>query len=202
MSRWNALPDVWKASFEQAAVAYLRSGSVPIGAVVVDEGGRIIARGGNGFAHDRLAHAEIAALSAIPSSTDRSACEIYCTLEPCPMCAGAIRLCQLRAVHCAAFDPAAGCTELFEANDFMRAFPCSVHAPNIPQLELVVVALVSEFRHRTEHGRWREHWLRYHPIGAELGASLAKANAYRQWVSLSMSAEELYEHVAGLPKVA
>ena len=202
MSRWNALPDVWKASFKQATEAYLNSGSVPIGAVVVDERGRIVARGRNGLAHDRLAHAEIEALSAIPSATDRSKCEIYCTLEPCLMCVGAIRLSQLRAVHCAALDPAAGGAEFFDANEFMRAFPCSMHAPSSPELELVVVALVAEFRHRTDHSRWREHWVRYHPIGAELGSALSKANAYHQWVSSSISAEQLYEQVAGLHRAA
>jgi hypothetical protein len=62
--------------------------------------------------------------------------------------------------------------------------------------------LMAEFRHRTEHDRWREHWVRYHPLGAESGSSLAKANAYRQWVSSSISAEQLYEHVAGLHRAA
>jgi tRNA(adenine34) deaminase len=186
----------------QAVEAYLNSASAPIGAVVVDDLGQVVARGGNGFAHGRLAHAELAALSAIPRQTNRSRCEIYCTLEACLMCTGAIRLCQLHAVHCAAVDPAAGGTAFLGANEFMRQFPCSVYVAGIPELEFVVVTLVAEFRHRNGHGRWREHWARYHPRGVEVGASLATVNTYRDWASSHISAEQLYEQLALLQRAA
>jgi len=202
MRGWSALSEPWKASFAQAAHAYLHDGSVPIGAVVVSDGGEIVTRGRNGFAYGRLAHAEIAALSAISPAVDRSKCEIFCTLEPCPMCTGAIRLSQLRAVHCAADDPAAGSSAFLAANEFMREFPCSVHGPCDPELEFVVVTLIAEFRQRTRHDRWREQWQRSYPNAVAVGCSLASAGAHARWVSSSLSAEQLYEHVATLRMAA
>ena len=196
MSRWDALEHPWHAAFGEAAHAYLKLGSPPIGAVVVDASGEIIARGANDFPRDRLAHAEVTALSQIPAAMNRLKCEIYSTLEPCAMCAGAIRMCQLHAVHFAAADPSAGSSSLFGANEFMREFPCLVHGPDHPELELVVVALVVESRARNGHHRWREHWSQYHPSGVALGTRLATSGAYRDWVGQSLSPRELYERVA------
>ena len=202
MSHWHALGEIWQAAFEQAVFAYLRQASAPIGAVVVDDHGVIVARGANNISGNRLAHAEYAALSQFPPGADFRKHEIYSTLEPCPMCTGAIRMCQLPAVHFAAFDPSAGSAELLNANEFMREFPCSIHPPTHPQLELAIVALVVEYRIRTGHHRWRSHWLRYHLHGAELGAHLASSNAYREWVDSSISAGQLYEHLTLLRQAA
>jgi tRNA(Arg) A34 adenosine deaminase TadA len=196
VSHWDSLELPWQAAFGEAASAYLQLGSPPIGAVVVDEHGAIIARGANEFPRNRLAHAELAALSQIPAETNRSKCEIYSTLEPCAMCVGAIRMSQLHAVRFAASDPSAGSSSLFQANEFMREFPCSAHGPGDPELELVVVALVVESRTRNGHHRWREHWSQYHPRGAAVGAHLAASGAYREWAGRSLSPRDLYEHVA------
>ena len=84
---------------------------------------------------------------------DRTQCEIYSTLEPCPMCTGAVRMSQLRAVHFAARDPSAGSTEFLTANRFMREFPCVAHTPRDALLELVIVSLLMEYRRRTGHMR-------------------------------------------------
>jgi len=202
VSRWRSLTKPWQIAFELAIVAYLQRGSAPIGAVVVDDGGGIISRGANDFSSSRLAHAELAALSQIPTGVNRSTLEIFSTLEPCPMCTGAIRMCQLRAVHFAALDPSAGSTAFLAANDFMREFPCSVHPPSSRELELTVVALVVEFRIRTGHHRWREHWAGYHPQGSELGARLAAENAHGAWLNSSATAELIYEQLASLQSAA
>ena len=196
VSRWDSLEQTWQVAFGEAAHAYLKLGSPPIGAVVVDASGEIIARGANDFPRNRLDHAEVTALSQIPVTTDRLKCEIYSTLEPCAMCAGAIRICQLHAAHFAAADPSAGSSSLFRVNEFMREFPCSVHGPHDPELELVVVSLVVEWRARNGHHRWREHWSQYHPGGASLGSRLAASGAYRDWAGRSLSPRELYECVS------
>jgi tRNA(adenine34) deaminase len=202
VSHWRALAEPWRAAFEQAVIAYLQQASAPIGAVVVNADGKIVSRGANHFSSNRLAHAEMAALLKIPSGADRSAYELFSVLEPCPMCIGAIRLCQLRAVHFAAADPSAGSSSFLDANDFMRAFPCSVHPPHDHALELAVVALAVEFRTRTGHHRWRERWAAYHPQGTALGARLAHENAHGAWRSSSASAEQIYEQLASLQSAA
>lgn len=71
-----------------------RAGEVPVGAVVV-KNGEIIAEGSNSCERDRdpLLHAEMKAIRSALQKTgarDLRGCELYVTLEPCPMCAGAV----------------------------------------------------------------------------------------------------------------
>ncbi len=83
-----------RAALEQAGLAGAR-GEIPIGAIVVDETGAVIAAAGNSRDEliDPTAHAEVLALRAAAQVRgDRllTGCTIYVTLEPCPMCAGAV----------------------------------------------------------------------------------------------------------------
>ncbi len=100
-----------KRALELARLAAL-AGDVPVGAVIVREG-EIVAeayneREANGSA---IAHAEILAIERACERLGRwrlSDCELYVTLEPCPMCAGAILNARLGAVCYALGDPRAG----------------------------------------------------------------------------------------------
>jgi len=87
-------------------------GEVPVGAVVV-RAGRIIGRGGNSpiVASDPTAHAEIAALreAALAAGNYRLPdCDLYVTLEPCAMCAGAIMHARIARLVFGARDPKTG----------------------------------------------------------------------------------------------
>jgi tRNA(adenine34) deaminase len=87
-------------------------GEVPVGAVVVREGA-IVGRGGNMpiVANDPTAHAEIAALrdaGRFVGNYRLPDCELYVTLEPCAMCAGAIMHARIRRVFFGAKDPKTG----------------------------------------------------------------------------------------------
>ena len=97
----------------QAGVA-LRRGEVPIGAVVVDAKGKIIARGYNRIEQDQCqaAHAEAQAIKkACKKSGDwrLNGCWIYVTLEPCLMCMGLIQLSRIEGVVFGAESPLFGC---------------------------------------------------------------------------------------------
>ena len=88
-------------------------GEVPVGAVVVDEKGNIIGRGYNLRAalHDPTAHAEIVALREAAQALggwNLSGCSLFVTLEPCPMCAGAILNARIPRVYYGARDRAMG----------------------------------------------------------------------------------------------
>ncbi len=94
-------------------------GEAPIGAVIVrDE--RIIGRGGNRIEtlHDPTAHAEILAIGAAAEATGYERLTdtvMYVTLEPCPMCAGAIVLARIPRLVFGAFDQKAGaCGSLYD----------------------------------------------------------------------------------------
>ena len=90
-------------------------GEVPIGAVVVAEG-RVVGRGRNARErlHDPTAHAEILALQEAARTLGRwrlSGATIYATLEPCPMCAGALVNARIDRLVYAVRDPKAGATD-------------------------------------------------------------------------------------------
>jgi len=87
-------------------------GEVPVGAVVVRDGG-VIGRGGNApiSASDPTAHAEIAALRDAARAMGNyrlPGCELFVTLEPCAMCAGAIFHARVARVVFGARDPKSG----------------------------------------------------------------------------------------------
>ncbi|SHE89187.1 tRNA(adenine34) deaminase [Seinonella peptonophila] len=88
---------------------------VPIGAVVVYQG-QIIGRGHNlrETSHDPTSHAEICAIRAAAEFMGDwrlEECDIYVTLEPCPMCAGAIIQARMRTCIYGTVDPKAGCVD-------------------------------------------------------------------------------------------
>jgi len=113
MSSVSTVDEYWmRQALAQAHQAY-DVGEVPIGAVLIDEDQQLIARAYNQTIQhiDPTAHAEILAIRAsaiiknnyrLPGST------LYCTLEPCAMCAGALIQARITRIVFAAFDQKAG----------------------------------------------------------------------------------------------
>jgi len=104
--------ELWMEEALRCAQRALESGEVPVGAVVV-HAGQIIARGWNrnitGF--DPTAHAEIMALREAGSALGNHRledCELFVTIEPCAMCAGAMVHARIRRLVYGADDPKAG----------------------------------------------------------------------------------------------
>jgi tRNA(Arg) A34 adenosine deaminase TadA len=108
-------------------------GEVPVGAVLVDGGGFVVAAAANRVEADRdpTAHAEMLVLrdgAARLGTKHLAECDLYVTLEPCAMCAAAIGLARLRRLYFGAYDPKGGAVEhgprLFEQ-------PSTHHRPEI-----------------------------------------------------------------------
>lgn len=110
----NLSENPFDVAFDQAKDAALR-GEVPVGAVVMLDG-RIIARSGNRTRelNDPTAHAEILAIRIacqVLCSERLTGCDLYVTLEPCPMCAAAISFARIRRLYFAACDVKGGAVE-------------------------------------------------------------------------------------------
>lgn len=108
------------------------AGEVPVGAVVVRDG-EIIGEGHNQprASGDPTAHAEIVALRAAASKlgTEKLAdCDLWVTLEPCTMCAGAISQARIKRVYYGAVDPKGGAVD--SGVNFFAAATCH-HAPEV-----------------------------------------------------------------------
>jgi len=146
-------------ALEQAELA-ADKGEVPVGAVVVFEE-RVIGRGHNltQSLHDATAHAEMVALSAAYEHFNDwrlENCYLFCTLEPCAMCAGAAVLSRIHTIVYGAADPKFGGCESI------------IHIPEEPRLnhrialvsgvcELEIAALMQSFFRRVRQGKERSH---------------------------------------------
>ena len=100
------------AEAEKAAAA----GEVPVGAVLVDGAGRLVAAAHNRVetGRDPTAHAEMLVLrqaAARLGTAFLAGCDLYVTLEPCPMCAAAIGFARLRRLYFGAYDAKGGGVE-------------------------------------------------------------------------------------------
>jgi tRNA(Arg) A34 adenosine deaminase TadA len=93
------------------------AGEIPVGAVLVNhETGAIVAQSGNRTEtdHDATGHAEIKVLQEggrIFKTPRLNNCDLYVTLEPCPMCAAAISMARIRRLYFGAYDPKTGGVE-------------------------------------------------------------------------------------------
>lgn len=206
---WERLAPPWQACIEEAWAAY-RAGSLPIGAAITDRSGRILARGRNRiFETDaeghllrghRLAHAEMNALIALDwAGVHPHDCILYTTTEPCPLCAGAVRMMRLREVRYAARDGAAGSVNLLQANDYMRRGAVTVVGPHDATLEVVLAALLVEFALRQgdwNNITWAERLARDLPEGTWLGQALHASGELREWADAGASAAATIDRLA------
>jgi tRNA(adenine34) deaminase len=118
-------------AFEEARAAAAR-GEVPVGAVVV-AAGKLVARAGNRTLADKdpTAHAELLAIRAAAAalgSERLTDCDLYVTLEPCAMCAGAISFARIRRLYYGAADVKGGAVE--NGVHFFAAAACH-HKPEV-----------------------------------------------------------------------
>jgi tRNA(adenine34) deaminase len=126
------LPAPLEIAFAEAEAAALR-GEVPVGAVVADKAGNVIAKAGNRTLElkDPTAHAELLAIRAaaeILGSERLIDCDLHVTLEPCAMCAAAISFARIRRLYFSAGDEKMGAVE--HGPRFYSQATCH-HAPDV-----------------------------------------------------------------------
>jgi tRNA(adenine34) deaminase len=110
----SIMPSFMDMALQEARAAG-EAGEVPIGCIIV-RGGTVIARAGNRTLTERdpTAHAEIVAIrqaAALLGSERLDDCDLYVTLEPCAMCAGAIAFARIRRLYYGAADAKGGAVD-------------------------------------------------------------------------------------------
>ena len=126
------LPEPMLLAFHEAEAAAAR-GEVPVGAVIAGKTGAILASAGNRTLElkDPTAHAELLAIRAAAGVVDSERlvdCDLYVTLEPCAMCAGAISFARIRRLYFAAADEKMGAVE--HGSRFFSQATCH-HKPDV-----------------------------------------------------------------------
>ena len=134
-------------ALDEARAAGAR-GEVPVGCVIVRDGA-VVARAGNRTLADRdpTAHAEIIAIRAAAAalgSERLEGCDLYVTLEPCAMCAGAVAFARIRRLYYGAADPKGGAVD--NGVKFFASPSCH-HRPEVygGMAEAEAGALLKEF---------------------------------------------------------
>lgn len=197
---------VWQEAFALAWEAFCR-GNVPVGCVIADGQGRIAAKGRNAIYDDEsitplagtnLAHAEIVALSQLKRGEHETGeYTLYTTLEPCPMCFGAIVMTGIRKVRYAARDGLAGSAVLTGATPYIASKQISV-ALEGSSLEVFQIALTTAFELRRQHPRQEVilSCLRADcPEGLALGTRLFQEGFFSTACREGWKVEQVYEDV-------
>lgn len=185
---WSELALPWQAALEEAWESY-RAGSIPIGCVILNPGGKIIARGRNRItetfppprqvANTELAHAELNALLSMPHLLpDRHECTLYTTMEPCPLCMGALYMSGVRGLAYACRDRYAGSANLLGATPYYARKPIRICAVPDPALEalLMGIMLCWYIENYPERGvrTVETEWVLDSPAGIALGRRLQR----------------------------
>lgn len=190
-----------------------QAGSVPVGSVVIHRpSGRSMALGRNRnrevqapsgqVASTSLAHAEINALLQIrPDSVDPGECVLYTSLEPCPLCMGALYMSGIRTVAYACRDAWAGSTDLLGATPYMSRKGITVIGPPHRELEDITMALQVEDLLDWEHRQADaliETWRRSVPSGVELGLTAHREGLLARLAQEAASAESVVDQLLEL----
>jgi tRNA(adenine34) deaminase len=193
----------WRACLEQAWEAY-RAGSLPIGAVVADETGAIVARGRNRIMEatgppglifgNALAHAEVNALLAFHGTgRDGAGYVLYTTTEPCPLCVGASYMSRVRDMRFASRDPWAGGMHLVDASPYLSRAGSWIRGPELPELEGVIMALQIEAHasYARVPPEFFESWRAAMPAAVALGEELARTGRLRELADRGVGLDEV-----------
>ncbi len=190
MTLWDNLSPPWQCCLEEAWAAY-RAGSYsyPIGAVVTDATGRVVARGrsrvGEHTAGERqlhghpLAHAEINALIALDYNLfdPPHDCILYSANEPCPLCFGAFYMSGLRTLRYA------GSATLLGTTPYLSRKKITIVGPEHADLETIVMAMHVEFelaRGRPRTNVLIDTWDRVLPRAVEFDERLFQSGELRR----------------------
>ncbi len=208
---WSALPLPWKACLEESWAAYC-VGTMPIGAVIMDEHGTILARGRNQIAggggglvrgHE-LAHAELNALLAVNLQSDHRIVHqwsLYTLMEPCPLCMGAFYMSGIRNLHYAARDPYAGSVNMLGTTPYLKHKPIRVTHPDDPTLEDIVIGMNLELMLSTYESLsllFIQIWRETVPGVVALGERLLESKLLSKMRDRGCTADEVIERLGEL----
>ena len=204
---WNYLDKPWQEAFTMAWEAY-KNGTIPIGCVIVNKEGEIIARGrnkiydkngDNPFIGTNMAHAEMNALLGIKEEEHPDIREytLYSTMEPCPMCFGAIVMMAIRNVNFAARDRVAGATSLNDKLQYIKNKNIKIKC-DYGEKEAFQLILQSSYEYEREHprvdwllGKWRED----NNLAIDIGEDLFKSGYFIEAAKRNAPIEEIYNDV-------
>ena len=143
---YRELSNEWRMCFDLAVQAFWHR-SLPVGCIVLDAAGKLISKARAAMVYgspksNMTQHAEIMALSKIPVPSLEQSLTMYSTIEPCPMCFGAINVARVACLHFGTRDPWAGSTDLVNGNWYMRRKQIDIRPAGAPFQRIMAIFLV------------------------------------------------------------
>src|SRR5574340_777831 len=210
VSKWSELERPWQVCMEEAWAAFC-AGSLPIGSAIFDADGNLLARGRNHIYDDhvpagqvslhQLAHAELNTLLQVDRrNVDLHSCVLYSSMEPCPLCMGAVYMSGVRTLYYAARDDYAGSTNLLGTTQYLSRKAIKVRGPAYPDLEKIFLALLvnAELR-RVKTTGWELYeevttaWRKVCLPGVVLGDWLEVSGLIPKWLEEGAPAEVVFD---------
>ncbi len=201
---WETLDECWKEVFRLSWESY-KNGTIPVGAVILDENNDIVAKGRN-VSYDKksehilagttIGHAEMVALIQLKKSDHPNIknYRLYVSLEPCPMCFGAVMMSGIKDVYFAASDVAAGSSVMQDITEYIESRSMKV-VKDTGNLEIFQIVL------QTARGKFNptkkiiDSWTREHPGVVQLGAQLHDEKYFDKVAKMNIDISEIYNYV-------
>lgn len=216
---WDDIKRPWRACLELAWEAYVNA-SVPVGAVITDERGVIIAEGRNRvfdhfimpnrISNHPFAHAEIDAMLQISSYQNKNIRDftLYTTCEPCYFCFGAMMINSMKHLKFAARDKVGGATRLNISDSYIKKQNIEIDGPDW-KLEPLIIALQTcyELNWIVNHSNTKKElkdksldhfisvWSRNRLEGTELGIQLFRDGSLEQFKNRRVEFSTVFQFI-------
>jgi tRNA(adenine34) deaminase len=204
---WSDLNYIWKEAFSLAWESFKRN-TIPIGALIVDQEGKIISRGrnriydetsNNPLAGTYMAHAEMTAMISLKEKEHPNVKQyvLYTTMEPCPMCFGTMVMMGIRNIRFAARDGVAGAAELNNKMDYIKSKGIEIKAESA-EMEVFQICLQTAYEYMRSHNRMEEilnAWRVYCSDGVNLGGELHHERFFIEALNNEKPIDEIYNEV-------
>ncbi|MDD4297371.1 MAG: nucleoside deaminase [Ruminiclostridium sp.] len=205
---WEELEYGWKMAFNKAWDSFC-SGTIPIGAVILNENDELISSGQNMIFVEQadspaifgssIAHAELNAIVQLKRKEHPNirSYTLYTTTEPCILCFGAIVMGNIRHFKYAARDKYAGAAGYTEHSDYVKSKKIKIEGPH-EQLEAVQVALASYFeleKNTLNNEFFLAQMAAHCPHGVSAGRKLFSKGLLRRLVDDNNKASDAFREI-------
>lgn len=204
---WENLDKPWQEAISLVWEAY-KKGTIPIGAVIVNEEGKIIARGQNQvfdetsrhpLAGSNMAHAEMTALFGLKVEDHPNIKRyiLYTSLEPCPMCFGTAIMMGIRRIYYGGNDGYAGALSINKTFPYIRSKNVEIvkFGGNLEAFQLMIQSV---YEYERQHPRVEEilaSWSKVNGPAIEYGKKLHQEKYFPRAQKENKPIEEIYNEL-------
>lgn len=207
---WKDIEWYWKIGFSNAWDSFV-VGSIPIGAIVLNEKQEVVSTGRNSIfeesstnllAGTQMGHAELSALIKLKDNEhpNMNNYTLISTMEPCPMCFGTMVIAGIRNLEYAAKDSWAGATEIAQTLEYIKIKNLKITRVG-GELEVFQICLQSAFelsKRQNKHNKLLDSWRIENLKSVELACDLHDRGYFEKAIQTQKNIADIYDEVCML----